>query len=262
MLIGVSHNHSRCLLNRSTGNPRIHEHGTRDKRTPTCSSTPAILPFPQGPHEWTYHTQIHTATSITLNPIHYHRANTQNLTFEGNLRISAPMATHRSVAISGALSEMPTSQAAVITDSVVGVQGALQKSQIKSKHVHWEPLPVHPPARRGVLRLIAYRPLYNRNHTARPFNVHIRFGQEIRTVKFESLRLMANMLLDFECRLVVAFPPPGGRKASADGICPCLHNRRSSKQDECSGPRPPCSMSRCRVYGMHEFSHARIYYDA
>jgi hypothetical protein len=149
---------------------------------------------------------MHTATRITLNPSHHDRANTQNHTFEGNLRISAPMATHRSVAISGALSEMHPSRAAVITHSIGGVQGALRKSQINSKHVHWKDLPVHPPARRGVLRLIAYRPLYNRNLTARPFNVTIRFGQEIRTVKFESLRLMANMLLDFECRLVVAFP--------------------------------------------------------
>jgi hypothetical protein len=57
----------------------------------------------------------------------------------------------------------------------------------------------------SVLRPQVYRPVYNHKVQTRPLTVISRFDNAIRLVVFETLRLMANRILEFQCRSIASF---------------------------------------------------------
>jgi hypothetical protein len=68
----------------------------------------------------------------------------------------------------------------------------------------------------SVLRPQVYRPVYKHKVQTRPLTVISRFDNATHVVVFEPLRLMANRILEFECRLIAPFPEnPGPQRGMA-----------------------------------------------
>jgi hypothetical protein len=76
-----------------------------------------------------------------------------------------------------------------------------------TKHVHWVAGsdPVIPSGGRGSMCRSLWVPQYNRNIQTTPFNVQVKFGDDVRIIPFGPVTMAANILFEFENRLVRQF---------------------------------------------------------
>jgi hypothetical protein len=97
---------------------------------------------------------------------------------------------------------------AIHSDSTNRLGPAREAPSTVTKHVHWVARsdPVIPSGGRGGLRRSLWVPQYNRNIQTSPFNVQVKFGDDVRIIPFGAVTMAANIRFEFENRLVRQFP--------------------------------------------------------
>jgi hypothetical protein len=96
---------------------------------------------------------------------------------------------------------------AILSDSTNRLGPAREAPSMVTKHVHWVTRsgPVIPSGGRGGLRRSIWVPQYNRNIQTTPFNVQMKFGDDLRISPFGPVTMAANIRFEFENRLVRQF---------------------------------------------------------
>jgi hypothetical protein len=122
--------------------------------------------------------------------------------------VEGVIASLRNAQSSDDASRSANNSSAILSDSTNRLGPAREAPSMVTKHVHWVAGsdPVIPSGGRGSMCRSLWVPQYNRNIQTTPFNVQVKFGDDVRIIPFGPVTMAANILFEFENRLVRQVP--------------------------------------------------------